>query len=116
MPRRESVVPKEMLIIRDRFGYSPAVEAGPLLLIAGQTARAENLIVVEGKEAQVVQAFENGKTVLTAAGLTFDDVVEMVTYHTALGDVQLIMDVKDRYFTNQDQLPTWTALGVTALA
>lgn len=116
MPRRESVVPKEMQIIRERFGYSPAVKAGPLLYIAGQLGRDENLNVVEGKEAQVVQAFENVKTVLTAAGLTFDDVVEMVTYHTDLSDMQLIMNVKDRYFTNLDQLPTWTALGVTALA
>lgn len=53
---------------------------------------------------------------LTAAGLTFDDVVEMVTFHTDLGDIQLVMNVKERYFTNLDQLPAWTALGVTALA
>jgi enamine deaminase RidA (YjgF/YER057c/UK114 family) len=116
MPRRESVVPKEMQIIHDRFGYSPAVKAGPFLYIAGQLGRDENLNAVEGKEAQVVQAFENVKTVLTAAGLTFDDVVEMVTFHTDLGDMQLIMNVRDRYFTNLDHLPTWTALGVTALA
>jgi enamine deaminase RidA (YjgF/YER057c/UK114 family) len=116
MPRREGVVPNEMQVIRDRFGYSPAVKAGPFLFIAGQLGRDKNLNVVEGKEAQVVQAFENVKTVLTAAGLTFDDVVEMMTYHTDLGDMQLIMNVMDRYFTNPDRLPTWTALGVTALA
>ena len=116
MPRRESVVPQEMQLIHDRFGYSPAVKAGPFLYIAGQLGRDENLNVVEGKESQVVQAFENVRTVLTSAGLTFDDVVEMVTFHTDLSDMQLIMNVKDRYFTNRDHLPTWTALGVTALA
>ena len=116
MPRRESVVPKEMQVIHERFGYSPAVKAGPFLLMAGQLGRDETLQVVEDKEAQVVQAFENVKTVLTAAGVTFDDVVEMVTYHTDLGELQLIMDVKDRYFTNPDRLPAWTALGVTTLA
>jgi enamine deaminase RidA (YjgF/YER057c/UK114 family) len=116
MPRRESVVPKEMQVIHERFGYSPAVKAGPFLLMAGQLGRDENLQIVEGKEAQVVQAFENVKTVLAAAGLTFDDVVEMVTYHTDLSEIQLVMDVKDRYFTNRDELPAWTALGVSALA
>ena len=116
MPRQERVVPKEMQNISDRFGYSPAVKAGPLLLMAGQLGRDEHLNVVEGKEAQVVQAFENVKTVLTAAELTFDDVVEMVTYHTDLGELPLVMEVKDRYFTDRDRLPAWTALGVTALA
>lgn len=55
MQRRESVVPKEMQIIHDRFGYSPAVKAGPFLLMAGQLGRDESLNVIEDKEAQVVQ-------------------------------------------------------------
>lgn len=114
--RRENVIPKEMQTLHERFRYSPAVKAGPFLLMAGQLGRDENLNVIEDKEAQVVQAFENVKTVLAAAGLTFDDVVEMVTYHTDLSDIQLVMNVKDRYFTNADTLPAWTALGVTALA
>jgi enamine deaminase RidA (YjgF/YER057c/UK114 family) len=116
MPHRESVVPTEMQVISERFGYSPAVKAGPFLLMAGQLGRDANLNVIEDKEAQVVQAFENVKTVLTAAGLTFDDVVEIMTYLTDLNDFQLVMEVKERYFTNPDRLPAWTALGVTALA
>ncbi len=116
MPQRENVVPQGMEIIHERFGYAPAVKAGPFLYMAGQLGRDESLNVVEGKEAQVVQAFENVKTVLTAAGLTFDDVVDMMSYHTDFSEMQLIMDVKARYFTNPDRLPTWTALGVTALA
>ena len=55
--------------------------------------------MVEGKEAQFVQAFENVKKVLTAAGATFDDVVDMVTYHTDMRDLQLFITVKDRYYT-----------------
>ena len=116
MLRRESVVPKDMKNIHERFRYSPGVKAGPFLFIAGQVGRDESLNVVEGKEAQFVQAFENVKKVLTAAGITFDDVVEMVTYHTDMADLQLLMKVKDQYFTNLDRLPTWTGLGATALA
>jgi len=116
MPRRESVVPKDMKDIHERFRYSPGVKAGPFLYIAGQVGRGEHLNVVEGKEAQFVQAFENVKKVLTAAGATFEDVVDMVTYFIDLRDLQLFMKIKDRYFTNLERLPAWTALGVTAFA
>lgn len=116
MPRRESVVPQEMKNIPERFRYSPGVKAGHMLYIAGQVGRDENLKVVEGTEAQFVQAFENVKKVLTASGATFDDVVDMITYHTDMRDLQLFMKVKDRYFTNSDRLPAWTGIGTTALA
>lgn len=116
MPKRESVVPPEMKNIHERFRYSPGVKAGQMLYIAGQVGRDENLKVVEGTEAQFVQAFENVKKVLTAAGATFDDVVDMVTYHTDMRDLQLFIKVKDRYFTNLDRLPAWTGIGTTALA
>ena len=70
--------------------------------------------VVIGKEAQLVQAFENLKTVLEAASAGFDDVVEIVTYHTDMRDLALVVEVKDRYF--KDRYPTWTGVGVTSLS
>lgn len=116
MPKRESVIPNDMQNIHERFHYSPGVRAGNFLYIAGQVGRDEQLQVVEGKEAQFVQAFENVQKVLAAAGATFDDVVEMVTYHTDMRDLPLFMQVKDRYITNKDRFPTWTGIGTTALA
>ena len=113
---RTDITPPAMRNIRERFRYSPGVRAGNFLYIAGQVGRDENLQVVADKEAQFVQAFENVKKVLTEAGATFDDVVEMVTYHTDLRDLQLFIDVKDRYITNLDRLPTWTGIGTPALA
>lgn len=116
MQNRTSIVPPGMQVIHERFRYSPGVKAGNLLFIAGQVGRDEQLHVVEEKEAQFAQAFENVKKVLTAAGATFDDVVEMVTYHTDMRDLQLFMQVRDRYVTNQERYPAWTAIGATALA
>jgi len=116
MPTREAVVPKDMKEIPEKFRYSPGVKAGPFLFIAGQVGRDEGMNVIENKEAQIAQAFENVQKVLIAAKLTFDDVVEMVTYLTDMRDLQLLMTVKDRYFTNLDRLPTWTAIGTTVLA
>ncbi|KAA2252454.1 RidA family protein [Solihabitans fulvus] len=116
MPRRETVVPEGMEDVPERFRYSPGVKAGPFLFMAGQLGRDEHLNVVEDKEAQFAQAFENVEKVLRSAGATFDDVVDMVTYHTDMRELQLFIEVKDRYFTNLDRLPTWTAIGVAALA
>lgn len=114
--QRSSIVPRKMQNLHETFRYSPGVRAGNLLFIAGQVGRDEALNVIEGKEAQLTQAFENVKTVLAAAGATMDDVVDMVSYHTDLRDLPLFIRVRDRYVTNAERYPAWTALGVTALA
>jgi enamine deaminase RidA (YjgF/YER057c/UK114 family) len=132
---REVIIPKGMEILYEKFHYCPGVKVGNTLYISGQVGRDENLQVVEGVEAQFVQTFENVKKVLTAAGGTFDDVVEMITYHVTgvnLGKYQeqisstselqqftipylpLFIQVKDRYFTHK--FPTWTGVGTTALS
>jgi enamine deaminase RidA (YjgF/YER057c/UK114 family) len=130
---REVIIPKGMEILYEKFHYCPGIKVGNTLYISGQVGRDENLQVVEGTEAQFVQTFENVKKVLTAAGATFDDVVEMITYHVTgvnLANLQvqpsdseqqftiphlpLFMKVKDRYFTNK--FPTWTGFGITALS
>ncbi|MBD2338812.1 RidA family protein [Calothrix sp. FACHB-156] len=131
---REVIIPKGMEILYEKYHYCPGIKVGNTLYISGQVGRDENLQVVEGVEAQFVQTFENVKKVLTAAGATFDDVVEMITYHVTganLGNLQvpsadaseqrftiphlpLFMQVKDRYFTNN--FPTWTGFGISALS
>jgi enamine deaminase RidA (YjgF/YER057c/UK114 family) len=131
---REVIIPKGMEILYEKFHYCPGIKVGNTLYISGQVGRDENLQVVEGIEAQFVQTFENVKKVLTAAGASFDDVLEMITYHVTgvnLGNLQvqptngseqqftiphlpLFMQVKDRYFT--ENFPTWTGFGITALS
>ncbi len=125
--RREVIIPKGMEILYEKYRYCPGVKVGNTLYISGQVGRDENLQVVEETEAQFVQAFENVKKVLSAAGATFDDVVEMITYHVTgiaagqpetqpvtIPHLPLFIQVKDRYFTQQ--FPTWTGVGVTGLS
>ena len=111
---RKDIVPKGMEIIRERFNYSPGVIVGDTLYIAGQVGRDADLNVLEGSQAQYIQAFENVSRVLSAAGANFDNVVDMVTYHIDIGDIANFMTVKDRYFVNH--VPAWTGIGVAALA
>ncbi len=122
MNTREVIIPQGMEILYEKYHYCPGIKVGNTLYISGQVGRDENLQVVEGIEAQFVQTFENVKKVLSAAGATFDDVVEMITYHVTDASEQqftiphlpLFIKVKDCYFTNN--FPTWTGVGVTALS
>ncbi|MGK7908979.1 MAG: RidA family protein [Synechococcus sp.] len=119
---RDVIIPPGMEILYEKYRYCPGIKVGNTLYISGQVGRDENLQVVEELEAQFVQAFENVKKVLSAAGATFDDVVEMMTYHVTEAEktpvtiphLPLFMQVKDRYFTHQ--FPTWTGVGVTGLS
>jgi enamine deaminase RidA (YjgF/YER057c/UK114 family) len=70
--------------------------------------------LVEGREAQIAQAFENLKLVLAAAGASMSDVVDLTTFHTDMRDLPLFMKVRDRYITT-DPLPAWTAVGAHML-
>jgi enamine deaminase RidA (YjgF/YER057c/UK114 family) len=132
---REVIIPKGMEILYEKFHYCPGIKVGNTLYVSGQVGRDENLQVVEGTEAQFIQAFENVKKVLSSAGATFDDVVEMITYHVTGVNLDnlpvqpsdtseqqpftilylpLFIAVKDRYFTHK--FPTWTGVGITALS
>jgi enamine deaminase RidA (YjgF/YER057c/UK114 family) len=55
------------------------------------------------------------QSVLTTAGVSFGDVVEMTTFHVGLrAHLTTFMKVKDRYM--QAPYPSWTAIGVSELA
>lgn len=111
MTTREIIIPKGMENIYDTYHYAPAIRVGDTLYLSGQVGRDADLQVVEGVEAQFVQAFENVKKVLDAAGAGFDDVVELETWFTdSMADLKTFLEVKDRYFTNR--YPTWTGFAV----
>jgi enamine deaminase RidA (YjgF/YER057c/UK114 family) len=116
MTERHSIVPQGMEAIYQTSHFSPAVKVGNLVFVSGQVGRdvARNEIV-DGAAAQIEQAFANLRQVLAAAGASFADVVEIVTYHVAI-DQQLaeFRAIKDRYFPSN--YPAWTAIGVASLA
>ncbi len=97
------------------FNYAPAVAAGGLLFIAGQIGIRADGTVPTSVEEQIDLAFRRLGAILQAAGLGFEDLVELVSYHVDV-DRQLaaFREIKDRYI--QEDAPAWTILGVAALA
>ena len=92
---------------------APGVLVGNTLYVSGQIGRDENMQLVEGTEAQIVQAFENLKKVIEAAGARMSDIVDLTSFHTDMRDLQVFMRVKDRYLT--EAFPAWTAIGAAQL-
>ena len=114
---RQTVVPSTMQHIVERFHYAPAVRIGPWVNCAGQVGRDANMRVIEGMEAQIVQAWENVKSVLEAAGAGFEHVYAMTTYHVGIHEqLETFIRIKDRYMLRSNPPPAWTGIGVTALS
>ncbi|CAM5784244.1 RidA family protein [Ottowia pentelensis] len=99
----------------DLFQYSPAVQAGGLVFIAGQVGIRPDGTVPESAEEQTELAFQRLDAILAQQGLGFQDLVELVTYHVRI-DEQLtaFRAIKERYVTRE--FSAWTILGVAALA
>ena len=98
--------------IREEWGFADSVRHGDTLYLSG--------IVVSLRpgetdlEAAYARGFDRISAILEAAGASWDDVVDMTTYHTDVsGQLDAIVKVKHRYV--KAPFPAWTAIGITRL-
>lgn len=98
MSDRELIIPSTMQSIMDRAGYAPAVRVGDTLYCAGQVGRTRDMEVILNPEAQFIACWENLRTVLAEGGCTFEDIVDMTTYHVAMSEhMAVFREVKTAY-------------------
>lgn len=115
MTDRQLIIPDSMSLLVERAGYVPAVKVGKTLYCAGQVGRTPDLEVIEDPEQQFRAAWENLRTVLAAGGCTFQDVVELTTFHVDLSrHMPVFRRVKDALFPRGTC--AWTCIGVAELA
>ncbi|QSI33292.1 RidA family protein [Variovorax sp. RKNM96] len=115
MTEREIVLPQSMKLLAERAGYAPAIKVGATIYCAGQVGRTAALEVISDPEQQFVAAWENLRMVLAEARCTFEDVVEMTTYHVEMREhMAVFRTVKDRLFPRGQC--AWTCVGVVELA
>jgi enamine deaminase RidA (YjgF/YER057c/UK114 family) len=116
MSKRDAIFPAGRQVLYDINRYSAAIRAGDLLFVSGQVGSREDGSPEPDFEKQVQLAFANLGEVLKAAGCTFDDIVDVTTFHTdPETQFEIIMSVKDKVFP-QRPYPNWTAVGVNWLA
>lgn len=116
MSKRVAIFPASRQALYEINRYSAAIRAGELLFVSGQVGSREDGSPEPNFEKQVQLAFDNLGEVLQAAGCTFDDIVDVTTFHTdPTTQFEIIMSVKDKVFP-QKPYPNWTAVGVNWLA
>lgn len=115
MTDRTFIIPAAMRTLSERTGYVPAVLVGNTLYCAGQVGRTAELEVIHDPEQQFIACWRNLELVLNEAGCSFDDVVEMTTYHVAMAEhMDTFRRVKDALFPRGRS--AWTCVEVTSLA
>ncbi len=116
MTQRNAVFPKNRHALYEAHGYSAAIRSGDLLFVSGQVGSRPDGTAEEEFEDQVRTAFANLKATLEAGGCTFDDIVDVTTFHTdPENQFETIMVVKSEVFPRAPY-PNWTAIGVNWLA
>lgn len=116
MSKRDAIFPAGRQALYEINRYSAAIRTGDLLFISGQVGSREDGTPEPDFEQQVQLAFDNLGGVLKEAGCTFDDIVDVTTFHTdPETQFEIIMSVKDKVFP-QKPYPNWTAVGVNWLA
>lgn len=116
MAQRDAIFPANRHALYEAHGYSAAIRSGDLLFVSGQVGSRPDGSPEPDFGRQVQLAFDNLKAVLEAAGCTFDDIVDVTTFHTdPENQFGAIMAVKEQAFS-QRPYPNWTAVGVNWLA
>ncbi|GJE02614.1 MULTISPECIES: RidA family protein [Methylobacterium] len=116
MTKRDAIVPPGRQHLYEKHRYSAAIRSGDLLFVSGQVGSREDGSPEPDYEKQVRLAFHRLNAVLEAAGCTFDDVVDVTTFHTdPETQFETMMRVRDGVI-GAPPYPNWTAVGVTWLA
>ena len=111
---KQSIMPEDpaALEFQNAVGFADAVIAGEMIYLSGVVA-APAPGETDLKPA-FARAFARIANTLARAGASWDDVVDLTTYHTDLpGQINDFAEVKGRYI--KAPFPAWTAIGISAL-
>ena len=115
MAERDVVFPAGRQALYERNRYSPAIRSNGFLFVSGQVGSRPDGSPEPELEAQVRRAFDNLNAVLSAAGCTFDDVVDVTAFIVdPESKLETIFKVLPDYWGEAPH-PTLNAVGVTWL-
>ncbi|SCW45213.1 RidA family protein [Ancylobacter rudongensis] len=113
---RDAVFPADRHALYEAHGYSAAVRSGDLLFVSGQVGSRPDGSPEPDFGRQVALAFANLRATLTAAGCTFDDIIDVTSFHTdPEHQFDTVLAAKAQAFPAAPY-PAWTAIGVNWLA
>lgn len=109
MPK--SIVPEGLESYVDDWKMSPGLEHEGFIFMTGFTGVDANGQYLEDHGEQIESVFAIIKAVLDEAGLGFEHLVEMTSYHVGLRNhLELFKEIRAKYV--QEPFPAWTAIEV----
>ncbi len=112
-PKVVSLPKRQALYERNR--YSPAILANGFLFVSGQVGSRDDGSPQSGLTEQVQQAFENLNAILSEAGCSFADVVDVTAFIVdSANTAETIWAEVGRHW-GEAPYPTLTVVGVTWL-
>jgi enamine deaminase RidA (YjgF/YER057c/UK114 family) len=115
MTKRDVVFPPGRQALYERNRYSPAIRSNGFLFVSGQVGSREDGSPERDLQTQVRRAFDNLNAILTAAGSSFDDVVDVTVFMIdPESTFETIWEIVPEYWGKAPH-PTLTAVGVTWL-
>jgi enamine deaminase RidA (YjgF/YER057c/UK114 family) len=111
---RKMLVPHEFSNIPDQWHFAPIVDTGEFVFLSGITGVHPDGSLSDEPQTQFRDTFRFVELHLETAGLHFDNVVEMTTYHVGLREhLNTFIKVKDEFV--RIPYPAWTAIGIAEL-
>jgi len=112
---KDIIVPSEDKALYQNFHFAQAARTKGLVICSGQIGTQPGGGVPEAAEAEFRNAWKSVGRVLSAAGLTFSDIVDITSFHVGLREnLATFIKVKDEFV--DEPYPAWTAIGVSELA
>jgi enamine deaminase RidA (YjgF/YER057c/UK114 family) len=111
---RKVLLPDGSRASADALRLSPGIVSGGHVFLTGMTGSLPDGTMPDDPDAQFRQAFRKMGAVLAEAGLGFEAMVEMTSYHIGLRDhFDLFCRVRAEFLA--PPYPAWTAVGVAEL-
>jgi len=109
---KNSIVPEEFQHYFSDWHFSPVIEADGTFYLSGVTAARKDKPISQDPEEQFHDAFYKLGVYLNAAGLNYENILEMTTFHIDLKKhIAVFSRVKDEYI--KAPYPAWSAIGVS---
>lgn len=100
----------------DKFGYMPAVRAGPFVYIAGVVGLDDEGKPIDDPVEEYRAIFRTTERLLQAAGTTMADVITLDSFHVTndlMSEIPLFLQARTEFM---EPHPSWTAVSVSGLA
>lgn len=95
---KKSIVPAEFQHYFNDWHFSPVIEADGTVYLSGVTAARKDKPISKDPEEQFHDAFYKLGVYLKAAGLSYENILEMTTFHIDLKKhIATFSKVKDEY-------------------